>query len=55
MAKGTNEWFGDEDDKETFDPDPDTQREDSFYKQEQEALQKAIDKINSIRKQSEWH
>jgi|TARA_R110000868_G_scaffold31229_1_gene114549 hypothetical protein len=44
--RGTNEYFGDEDDRETFEPDPDRQRDDSFYKQERDALQKAIDEIN---------
>tara|TARA_R110000824_G_scaffold49316_2_gene138366 strand:+ start:67 stop:207 length:141 start_codon:yes stop_codon:yes gene_type:complete len=34
--RGTNEYFGDEDDRETFEPDPDRQREDEFYRQEDE-------------------
>ena len=34
--RGTNEYFGDEDDKETFEPDPDSQRLDEFYRQEDE-------------------
>jgi hypothetical protein len=43
--RGTNEWFGDENDKETFEPDPDREHDDWKLRQlEEEEQQKKEEK-----------
>jgi hypothetical protein len=44
MAKGTNEWFGDEYDKETFEPDPDREHDDWKLRQLEEEEQQQKEK-----------
>ena len=47
--RGTNEWFGDENDKETFEPDPDREHDDWKLRQlEEEEQQKRRKNVRPV-------